>query len=59
MKLVSNIFKFGFLALAIFGVYSMFFLSENVEQFIGTFITVIFSSLGALAAHYSILEDKK
>ena len=57
--LVTNIFKYGFLLLALIGVYGMFFESENINQFIGSFIIVIFNSLGALATHYSTLEDKE
>jgi hypothetical protein len=59
MILVTNILKYGFLLLALIGVYSMFFESENINQFIGSFIMVIINSLGALITHYSTLEDKE
>jgi hypothetical protein len=60
MKLViTNIFKYGLVLLALIGVYGMFFESENVNQFIGSFIIVIINSLGAIITHYSTLENKE
>lgn len=58
MKLVLNVLKFWFIVLALISVYSMFFLSENVEQFIGSFILVVINSAASLITHYTTLEDK-
>lgn len=48
MKVLDLFFKIAFTALTLVGVIGMFFFSETVAQFTGTFIITMISALAVL-----------